>query len=191
MKGEKMKVFRNPTFYSVVAAVCSVLILVSLFMIAGNLQPAPADEYFESSTRSIAGAGVTNLTNLELSGTLDVAGASTLTGATTITGNTDIAGTLQYGADDLYALGFATSGQQVVYGTASITGTLAAPHGLTTVTFCTAVMGEDPTAGAGDAAHVTVAVSANVCTLKAWQDDFVTAATEADVAVQWIVIGTP
>jgi hypothetical protein len=106
-------------------------------------------------------------------------------------GNTDIAGTLQYGANDLYALGHASSGQQAIYGTASITGTLAAPHGLTTVTFCLAVMGEDPTSGGGDAAHVTVAVSGNVCTLKAWQDDFVTAATEADVAVHWLVIGAP
>lgn len=106
-------------------------------------------------------------------------------------GAVDIASTLNYGANDLYPVGFASSGQQLVYGTASITGTATAPHGLTTVTFCTATLGEDPTNGAGDAAHVTVAVSSNVCTLKAWQDDFVTAATEADVAVQWLVIGAP
>ena len=105
--------------------------------------------------------------------------------------NTDVAGTLQYGANDLYPVGYASSGQQMVYGTASITGTATAAHGLTTVTFCMATLGEDPTNGAGDAAHVTVAVSANVCTLKAWQDDFVTAATETDVAVHWVVVGAP
>lgn len=105
--------------------------------------------------------------------------------------NTDVAGTLQFGASNFYPVGYASSGEQIIVGTASITGTLAAPHGLTTVTFCLASLGEDPTAGAGDAAHVSVAVSANVCTLKAWQDDFVTAATETDVAVHWLVIGTP
>lgn len=107
------------------------------------------------------------------------------------TGNVTSEGTLQYGADDLYALGHATSGLQSVYGTASITGTATAAHGLTTVTFCMATLGEDPTDGAGDAAHVSVAVSSNVCTLKAWQDDFVTAASETDVAVHWLVIGAP
>jgi hypothetical protein len=103
----------------------------------------------------------------------------------------DVAGAVNFGANDLYSLGFASDGQQVVYGTASITGTGVAAHGLTTVTFCSASLGEDPTAGVGEAAHVSVAVATNVCTLKAWQDDFVTAATEADVAVQWIVVGAP
>jgi hypothetical protein len=105
--------------------------------------------------------------------------------------NTDVAGTLQYGANNLYPVGFASSGQQAVYGSSVVTGTLAAPHGLTTVTFCVATMGEDPTSGAGDGAMVTVVVAANVCTLKVWQDDFVTAATETDVDVLWLVIGAP
>jgi len=103
----------------------------------------------------------------------------------------DISGELNYGSGNLSILGFATAGQQLIYGTASVTGTLAAPHGFTTVTFCNATLGEDPTSGAGDAAMVTVAVSGNVCTLKIWQDDFVTAATETSVAVQWFVVGTP
>ena len=106
-------------------------------------------------------------------------------------GPVDIASTLQYGASDLYPVGFATSGQQAVYGSSLVTGTLAAPHGLTTVTFCVATLGEDPETGAGDGAFVTVAVSGNVCTLKVWQDDWTTAATEVDVIVQWLVIGAP
>lgn len=85
----------------------------------------------------------------------------------------------------------ATAGQQLVTGTTLVTSTATASHGLTTVTFCLASMGEDPTAGAGDGAMVTTVVSANVCTLKVWQDDFVSAATEVDVDVHWLVVGTP
>lgn len=107
------------------------------------------------------------------------------------TGNTDIAGTLQYGANNLYPVGYASSGQQLVYGTDSITGTATAAHGLTTVTFALCTLGEDPTSGAGEAAYCTVSVSGNAVTLKAWQDDFVTEATETDVAIQWIVVGAP
>lgn len=113
------------------------------------------------------------------------------TGNTAIDGTLDVAGTLQYGANNLYPVGYASSGQQAVYGTSNVTGTLSVPHGLTTVTFCLATMGEDPTAGAGDGAYVTVAVAGNACTVKVWQDDFVTAATETNVAVHWLVIGAP
>lgn len=123
--------------------------------------------------------GVTNFNSLTLSDDLIVGGTS------------DLAGTLNYGADNLYPIGYASSGQQAVYGTDDITGTLSVSHGLTTVTFCLATLGEDPTAGAGDAAHVSVVVAANACTVKAWQDDFVTAATETNVAVHWLVIGAP
>ena len=103
----------------------------------------------------------------------------------------DVVGAINYGTNNLYPVGYASDGQQLIYGTASITGTATAPHGLTTVTFCAATLGEDPTSGAGDAAHVPVAVSSNVCTVKAWQDDFVTAATETSVDVHWIVVGAP
>ena len=100
-------------------------------------------------------------------------------------------GTFQYGADTLYPVGYASSGQQMVYGTSTITGTATAVHGLTTVTFALSVLGEDPTSGAGDCAHATLTVSANVVTLKTWQDDFVTAATETSCDVHWLVIGAP
>jgi hypothetical protein len=122
--------------------------------------------------------------------TLSNAGVLQCNGAATIDGALDVGGTLNYGANNLYPVGFASSGQQVVYGTSTITTTLAVPHGLTTVTFCQATLGEDPETGAGDAAAVTVAVAANVCTVKAWQDDF-SAATETNVVVHWMVIGAP
>lgn len=106
-------------------------------------------------------------------------------------GNVDAAGTLQYGADDLYPVGYSASGQQLVYGTSTITTTATAAHGLTTVTWAQCTLGEDPTAGAGDAAMCTVAVAGNVVTLKTWQDDFVTGATETNVDVHWLVVGAP
>jgi hypothetical protein len=88
-------------------------------------------------------------------------------------------------------LGYGSSGEKAVTSTESITGTATVSHGLTTVTWALCTLGEDPTSGAGDAAHVTVAVSGNVVTAKVWQDDFVTAATEAEVHVHCFVVGTP
>jgi hypothetical protein len=102
----------------------------------------------------------------------------------------DISGTFNYGTNNLYPVGYASSGQQLVYGTDTITGTATPAHGLTTVTFCLCSLGSDPDDDAGDAAMCTTAVSSNVCTLKTWQDDFVTAATEADIPVHWLVVGT-
>ena len=139
--------------------------------------------------------------NTVIAGTLGVTGdvavntnklnITASSGNTAIAGTLDVASTLQYGANNLYPVGFASSGYQAVYGTSTITGTATAAHGLTTVTFALCTLGEDPTSGAGDAAMCTVAVSANVVTLKAWQDDFVSAATEANVDVHWLVIGQP
>lgn len=88
-------------------------------------------------------------------------------------------------------LRYGTAGQQLVTGTSLVTGTATASHGLTTVTFALCTLGQDPTAGAGDGALCTVTVSANVVTLKVWQDDFVTAASEQNVDVHWLVVGTP
>ena len=133
--------------------------------------------------------------NTAISGTLAANGGITVDSTAFVvadtTGNTDIAGTLQYGASDLYPTGYASSGQQIVYGTSAVTGTEAVAHGLTTVTFCVASLGEAPKTGGGEAALVTVAVSTNTCTVELWQDDWTTAATETGVVVQWVVIGAP
>ena len=134
--------------------------------------------------------GTTHLTALTLEGELN-AEQVTSTDDLTVGDAADVAGTLQYGADDLYPVGFASSGQQAVYGTDAITGTATAAHGLTTVTFALCTLGEDPESGAGDGAMCTVSISANVVTLDIWQDDFVTAATETDVVIHWLVVGAP
>lgn len=88
-------------------------------------------------------------------------------------------------------LKYGSSGEQLVVGTDQITTTATAAHGLTTVTFALCTLGEDPTSGANEAAMCTVVVSGNTVTLKIWQDDFVSAATETDVDIHWLVVGTP
>jgi len=121
--------------------------------------------------------------NIEVAGADDfVITANTLTAAS----GSSIA--LASGA---FPLGYATTGSQLVYGSDAITGTATAAHGLTTVTFAVCTLGEDPEAGAGDGAMCTVSISANVVTLDIWQDDFVTAATETDVIIHWLVVGVP
>lgn len=94
-------------------------------------------------------------------------------------------------AGGIYPLGFGTDGQQAVAVSQDITTSETITHGLTTVTWAICSMAEDPAAAAGAGAHCTVDVTANVVTAKVWQDDFVTAATEVDVAVNVLVIGTP
>jgi hypothetical protein len=88
-------------------------------------------------------------------------------------------------------LQYGSAGEKAVATTQDVTGTATVAHGLTTVTWALCTMGEDPTVGAGDAANISVAISANVVTCKLWQDDGVTAATEADVTTHCLVIGTP
>lgn len=133
----------------------------------------------------IAGSGCE--WEMQSGSTLDVQSGT----STTFGGNVDVDGTLQFSSNNLYPVGYASSGQQLVYGTSQITGTATASHGLTTVTFAVATLGEDPSATAGHAAHVSLVAASNVITLKAWQDDFVTAATETDVDIHWLVVGAP
>ena len=149
-------------------------ILISLLIVVAVI--VSCDSLF---AQGLMGSGVTNLTNLELAGTLDVAG------------NTDLVGTLNYGANNLYVIGHDTSGEQFIYGTESITGTAEVAHGLTTVTYALCTMAEDPTVGAGEGATCSLTISTNTVTVKVWQDDNVTAATETEVDVNYFIIGTP
>ena len=161
-----MKKFWDRFFYVVMIVV--VLLAITALASCDTLIP-----------QGVMGAGVTNLTNLELAGTLDVGG------------NTDLVGTLNYGANNLYLIGHSASGEQFFFGVQNITTSETVTHGLTTVTYALCTMAEDPTSGVGDAVFCTVAVSGNAVTLKTWQDDYVTGATEIDVAVMYLIIGTP
>ena len=131
-------------------------------------------------SQGIMGAGVTNFTNLELAGTLDVAG------------NTDGVGTLNYGTNSLYPIGYTSAGQQLVYGTESITGTVEVTTGLTTVTWALCTIGEDPASGAADhLANCTVAISSNTVEVQVCENDQITESTEVGVVAHWLAVGTP
>ncbi len=114
----------------------------------------------------------TSLLVLEQSDGTDVATVSNA-------GNTDVAGTLQFGADNVYALGYASSAQQIACVSATITGTASvAVTGVTTPTWGIATLVTDPGTGAGDPAMVTFDTpTTTTLQVNVWQDDFSTAAT--------------
>ena len=150
------------------------LILVSLMIMLSLV--VSCDAIFP---QGLMGAGVTNLTNLELAGTLAVAG------------NTDLTGTLQYGANNLYPVGYGTSGEEMMVVTQDVSvSEVIVTTGLSTITWALCTMCEDP-AAATAGAFCTVTVSANVVTGKVWQADGSTATNEADVCLNVLVIGTP
>lgn len=95
-----------------------ILAAVSLAVLAVALGLFAVSE--AGQVNDIEAMGVTNLSSLTLSDDLVVAGTSSITGAATQTGNMDIAGTLQFGADNVYGLGHAASGKQIVCGTTGV-----------------------------------------------------------------------
>jgi hypothetical protein len=87
-------------------------------------------------------------------------------------------------------LSYGTAGETAVAATASITTTGTVDHGLSTVTWAVCTLAQDADDDAGDTASISVSISTNVVTVKAWQDD-ATAATDTDVDVNCLIIGTP
>jgi hypothetical protein len=137
--------------------------------------------------------------NTSVGGTLTAAGAAALNGGITVdtnaftvadtSGNTDIAGTLQYGASNLYPVGYGTSGAKLVVGSTTITGTAALAHGLaTSVAAAGCTLAADPTTN--EEADCTVTVSGTTVTGKVWKTDGSTAG-DSPVAVNWWVLGVP
>jgi hypothetical protein len=109
---------------------------------------------------------------ITVSDKLTVGGAAALNGALTVGGNSDLAGTLQYGADNLYPLGYSSDGQQIVCGTtATFTGTLqVTPTGLTTVVY---VIPAQVTTPITTAALLTVSdPTTSTFTLLSWESDY-------------------
>lgn len=188
------------------AAVVIVLVLVNTYFGVNYPIPGPPleEEIVALGTTHFSGMDITgNETDLLVvnqTGTGDLIefqdGGSVVMriadgGAATLSSSLDVTGAFNYSTSDLFPVGNASADQELVFGTESITGTATATTGLSAVTWAQCTLGEDPTAGAGDAAHCSVTVTANVVTLKAWQDDFVTAASEVDVLIHWLAIGTP
>lgn len=131
---------------------------------------------------------------LEVDGEAQFDGAVDANGTMDVAGAADFASTVQIGADNLYALGYAGSALEFVCGSQVITGenqtiTVSA---LTTVTFAIAALGSDPGAGAGAPYLVTVDApngTSSDFVANVWQDD-ANAAT-AGATVQWCALGNP
>lgn len=135
-------------------------------------------------------SGAINATSIVNTGTSDLQGnVSDSAGDFTIADNADVTGTFNYGADNLYPLGFATSGFQIVCGEQTITGTAAiAVSGLTTVTTAIATLATDPGAAAGNPFIVSIDdPTTSTLTINVWQDDATAGATGA--LVHYCAIG--
>jgi len=125
-------------------------------------------------------------------GALTAGGDLTVSDAFTVTqasGNTDVAGTFQFGANDLYPVGYGTSGRQMVCGSDSISDTLAVSHGLTTPEIAWCTLGADVGTGAGDLVQCTCTIAGASVTVKGWQDDWQAGANLT--TIYWCVIGQP
>lgn len=112
---------------------------------------------------------------------------STGTDVFTITnaGNIEAAGTVEFGSDDNFALGYATSAQEIACVSSLITGTKAVTvTGVTTPTFGMVTMLTDPATGAGDPFLVTFdAPTTSTLQVNVWQDDVSAATVVATVHV--------
>lgn len=109
-------------------------------VISGTL--AISDAQTNLSTLNMSNKAISNIgaagTDFSSVGGLTTASTITVTagGLVVSAGDTDLAGGLNYGADNLYPLGYSTSGFQVVCGTTALTGSTAlAVTGLTSVTY--------------------------------------------------------
>jgi len=108
-------------------------------------------------------------------------------GAVVAGGALDVGGTLNYGANDLYAVGYASAGQAIVAGvTATFTGTTTVASGLTTVIAAVCV---PYTAPAATAATCYATWSGATVTLRSVKADGVTAG-DTGTTVNYMIFGT-
>ena len=107
-------------------------------------------------------------------------------------GVADINGAVSYGSNSMYPLGYATSGQEIVCATTTITGEnqTITVTGITLVTNGFAWLITDPGAGAGDPYMVTTdaAPGDGTIVVNVWQDDLSAAASGA--VIGYCGIGT-
>jgi hypothetical protein len=85
-------------------------------------------------------------------------------------------------------LRYASSGQQIICGSTTITGTGSLPHALATPQFVQLSLAEDVT---GDCARLSYTNASATVTAKCWNSALTPAAATTPVAVNWCVIGTP
>lgn len=136
--------------------------------------------------------GVTDAGNTTVGGTFTSNGAgdfdSTLNadGAVTLNSTLDVAGSINYGSNDMYPLGYASTGQEIVCATTTITGEnqSIAVTGVTTVTYGWAWLITDPGTGDGDPFMVTADApsgSDGNLVINVWQDAATAASSGAVV----------
>jgi hypothetical protein len=116
----------------------------------------------------------------DINGDLDVDGTAYLD-------TVDIDGDLTIGADGLYPLGYATSGQQIVCGTTATftTTTTVAPTGLTVTDYVIASQITTPAAGA---AFMTVSdPTTSTFVISTWESDYTAGTT--GITAHWCAIG--
>lgn len=143
------------------------------------------------STLDVDGLVSSGTGSFSVSDTINVIGAADFDdtfnadGNATFGGTADVAGTLQFGADDNFALGYASSAQEFSCVSTTITGTAAVEvTGITTPTFAMATLVTDPGTGAGDPFLVTVdEPSTTTVVVNVWQDDVSAGASGAVVHV--------
>ena len=85
-------------------------------------------------------------------------------------------------------LRYASSGQQIICGSTTITGTGTLPHALATPQFVQLSLAQDVT---GDCARLSYTNASATVTAKCWNSALTPAAAATPAAVNWCVIGTP
>jgi len=120
-----------------------------------------------------------NLLTLEANGGSDVLTVDN-------SGNVDAVGSINYGAADLYPLGYASDAQQIVCGTNTFTESAEiTPTGLTTVTY---VLATQVTTPASTGAFLTASDPAtSTFVLSSWEDDYTEGTTP--VVAHWCAVG--
>jgi len=78
---------------------------------------------------------------------------------------------------------------QLVWGSDTVTGTLALTHGLTTPVYALCTMGTDPADDQED--RCTVTIAGDVVTAKVWKEAATPTAGDSGVTVYWLVGGAP
>jgi hypothetical protein len=174
----------------------------------GTLSDSGDDVVIADNTQ-ITGTLAVSLTsnlvgNVTAGGTLDVTGLSNLNGGVydssgdlnlndnvQITGTLDVTSTIQFGADNLYPIGYASSGELAYAGaSSSVTQTivLSSTHGATTAITYAACSVSDPDDDAGDPFLCKVSITDGDVTFQAVQDDGDDASTAA-TTLYYILIG--
>jgi cytoskeletal protein CcmA (bactofilin family) len=131
-------------------------------------------------TGTLAALGGISLENAETIG-------NAVNGTIAMTGAVDVSGALQYGANNLYPLGFGTDGYQMVLGSVEVTETVTVTHGLTTPLYGFCTMSGSPTDN--EEQVCSLGILTDTVTIYVYKEDG--SAGDSGVDVFWQVYGTP